>query len=240
MSDKYQIDGVTISHSGGGYYELTHSSLSEPVKVRGKEDAEAKAKEIAAADAPTDGTMSPQGDLPPSTQAAVDAHVGQVEAVQQAKEDEKSKDEDKEKDDQIAALKAQLAEAQAEKDELAKAAENIRTVVVDQDAPPPPAVAVSQQKFEGKLDPETKKELKSLGVGTTTIILEESPDIPPTGLFLGHNFRGYMIKPGEPVDVPDFLIGVLDDAVTSTPIVDQTTKKVLGYRSRSKYPYRRV
>jgi hypothetical protein len=72
---------------------------------------------------------------------------------------------------------------------------------------------------------------------TTKIILEENDSIPPTGLFLQVNGNAYVIRPGYPVDVPDSLIEVLDNAVMSAPVVDNE-KNVVGYRDRMKYPYR--
>lgn len=75
---------------------------------------------------------------------------------------------------------------------------------------------------------------------TLRIILEENDNIPPTGLFLQHNARAYMLKPGEAVDVPLHLIEILDHAVESTPQVDPQTKQVIGYRDRLRYPYRVV
>lgn len=205
MSDQ-NIDGVTVKHLGGGYYELSHESLEAPEKVRGKEDAETRAKEIAAAALPGDGSMQPQGDLPdPSLTAA----PGDTVAVQ---------------NDQGATT---------------------ATVVVNEAAPPPPPESPARvpglgREFRGELDKKAKSELKKAGLEYTTIILEESDDIPPTGLFIGHNGRSYVIATGVRVDVPDFLIGVLDDAITSTPIVDSKTRKVVGYRDRLKYPYREV
>ena len=72
------------------------------------------------------------------------------------------------------------------------------------------------------------------------IILEENDDIPPTGQFIGVNGMGYILRPGEPADVPISVIGVLDAAITSVPTVDPGTRQVVGYRERLRFPYRRV
>lgn len=72
------------------------------------------------------------------------------------------------------------------------------------------------------------------------IILEENDDIPPTGLFLGHNGDSYLIRTGEPLLVPLKVIGILDDAIKTVPITDPGTMRVIGYRDRMRYPYRRV
>lgn len=75
---------------------------------------------------------------------------------------------------------------------------------------------------------------------TVRIVLEENEDIPPTGLFLGHNGRGFLLQPGQPVDIPRELLGILDNAVMSQPQLDPTTKTIVGYRDRLRYPYRRL
>lgn len=215
MSESYEIDGVTITPQAGGYYELRHTSIAEPEKVRGKEKADERAKEIAAAAAPADGSMEQQPPIDQVVPPAPPADTNDVDELKQlvARQSE---------------MIAQLLAAQA------------TTVVAPSPVAAADPLAVMPKAFTGMASEEQKAAADALGVKYVTIILEEGNDIPPTGLFLGHNFRSYMISPGEPVDVPDFLLGVLNDAIMSSPIVDSKSQKVLGYRNRMKYPYRRV
>lgn len=229
MTDAYEVNGVTVTPIGGGYYDLTHASLTDPERVQGKEKAEARANEIAKAAEKPEGHMDAQGDLAAASDLASDEIVLSKDPADQAARDQ-----------ELADLKAQLAEAQARTAELEKAAESVATVVTT-GVPVEPAVPASiPREYAGQMDAKQKKALEDMGISVSTIVLEENDSIPPTGLFIGHNGRSYVIKPGEKVDAPDFLIGVLDDAVMSAPVVDSSTQKVLGYRNRSKYPYRRV
>lgn len=74
---------------------------------------------------------------------------------------------------------------------------------------------------------------------TVKIVLEENEDIPPTGLFIGHNGRSYLICCGAEVDVPLGVLGILDDAIVSVPIRD-SGNRVVGTRQRRRFNYRRV
>lgn len=88
-------------------------------------------------------------------------------------------------------------------------------------------------------DREIKVQKKAIGLPETIkIVLEENDVIPPTGLFLAHNGRGYMIKPGEEVTIPIALKEILDNAVISTPQLDSSSGQVIAYRDRMRYPYR--
>lgn len=69
------------------------------------------------------------------------------------------------------------------------------------------------------------------------IILEENEQIPPTGQFFGVQGKGYVLRPGEVADVPLSIIGILNTAVASTPVVD-SGQRVVGYRDRLRFPYR--
>lgn len=72
---------------------------------------------------------------------------------------------------------------------------------------------------------------------TTRIVLDENDEIPPTGLFVGVNGRGYLIRVGEEVDVPNAVLEVLDHAVLSSAHIDPTTRQVLGHRDRKRFNY---
>lgn len=247
MSDSYKIGSVTVTPGNGGWYDVSHPSLPDGTeRVQGKEKADARATEIdKGAEAP-EGQMDTNPDLngapiQESTKAAMVANEAEGAEKVQAATGKSPKPAKEGTDDkaQLAAAQGQLTTLQARIDELEKAAGPITTVMATEPAPIP-ATATVPLTYRGQMDAATKKALAANGLTVSTIVLEENESIPPTGLFIGHNGRAYMIQPGEEVDVPDFLISVLDDAVMSAPIVDSSTQKVLGYRNRSKYPYRRV
>ena len=72
---------------------------------------------------------------------------------------------------------------------------------------------------------------------TIDITLHENDHIPPIGLFISHNGRTFILKPGEKVTVPRVVKTVLDDAIISQPVVNPDTRQVEGYRSMPRYPY---
>jgi hypothetical protein len=75
---------------------------------------------------------------------------------------------------------------------------------------------------------------------TVRIVLEENDNIPPTGLFVGENGRGYLIRAGEEVDVPAGIVEILTNATQAVPTVDPQSLQVVGYREKSLYPFRIV
>jgi len=73
-----------------------------------------------------------------------------------------------------------------------------------------------------------------------TIVLEEDAGIPPTGLYISANGKPYLLMAGVEAQVPQEVISVLNDAVTSIPVIDPQTQRVTGYRERLRFPYRRI
>lgn len=81
--------------------------------------------------------------------------------------------------------------------------------------------------------------VQPIGLGKTVkIILEESDDIPPTGLYIGLNGYGYMIRPGEEVNVPLGVQEILDHAIETVAKINPQTRQVIGYRQKHRFPYR--
>lgn len=220
MTEVYQINGVTITPKGGSVFELSHPKLAAPEIVRGKEKADTRAEdlgnELAGDASDEEAPMDAQPLVPPvpeNAAAVVDAPVSRAE---------------------FDALMVKLGQ-------LSQQISDAPTVTV---TAPEDEVMTGRtpsglpRRYTGRMTPATRALLEKYGMGIKTIVLEENSDIPPTGLFVSHNGTGYMIQPGIECDVPEFLLNILDNAQTSTPIVDQQTQKVLGYRSRTKYPYR--
>lgn len=48
---------------------------------------------------------------------------------------------------------------------------------------------------------------------TTRIVLEDNPNIPPTGQFIGVNGKGWLLRAGEEADVPQCILETLDNAI---------------------------
>lgn len=71
---------------------------------------------------------------------------------------------------------------------------------------------------------------------TVRIKLAHSKDIPPSGLYLGHNGRGYLLKPGVEADVPEFLLDVLDHAVQARPVTGPNGQ-VKGWEDQPRFMY---
>lgn len=73
-----------------------------------------------------------------------------------------------------------------------------------------------------------------------TIILDDSDDIPPTGLFVNYNGRAFMIRPGFEVTVPRGVVEILQHAITLSPVVDPNTRRFSGVRPRPRFGFRYV
>lgn len=88
---------------------------------------------------------------------------------------------------------------------------------------------------------ETDATEKTVGMPKTVRInLEDNENIPPTGLFIGHNGRSFMLRTGIDVEVPKEIIEILDHAIMTVPIISDQTRQVVGWKSRHKYPYKIV
>lgn len=87
--------------------------------------------------------------------------------------------------------------------------------------------------------PTKRKKPASIGMPRTVrILLEENDNIPPTGLFLGVNGTGFILRAGIEVDVPPAVLDVLQHAVISLPVMDPSTQQVVGHRDQRRYPFR--
>ncbi len=86
--------------------------------------------------------------------------------------------------------------------------------------------------------PRKRAKATTVKADRVRILLEESEDIPPTGLFVGLNGRGFLLRPGEAMDVPLGVKEILDHAIMLRPIKDPQTQQVVGYREQMRYPYR--
>lgn len=69
------------------------------------------------------------------------------------------------------------------------------------------------------------------------IRLEDSEAVPPTGLFVGLNGRGYLLRTSVPLHVPKGVLEILRNAKEAQPVFDPTTLQVLEWVERPKYQF---
>lgn len=87
--------------------------------------------------------------------------------------------------------------------------------------------------------PEEAKPSQAVGMPERKkIILEENENIPPNGLYIGLNGVGYILKPGEVANAPIGVIDILEHAIEMTPVLDATTRRVVGHRQKQRFPFR--
>lgn len=110
----------------------------------------------------------------------------------------------------------------------------------DEKSEPELPFAASEMKKTPKKPSKKTPKKPSTPKGMAKILIEEHEDIPPNGLYVGVNGRGYLIRAGVPVDVPLAVLDVLEHAEMSRPIVDPVTRRVTGYVQRLRYPFRKL
>jgi hypothetical protein len=76
--------------------------------------------------------------------------------------------------------------------------------------------------------------------GRVRIMLEENDNIPPCGQFFGVNGATFILRPGMEASVPQGLVDILNNAVMEVPVVDPMTRQVIGWRKKTRYPYRLI
>lgn len=93
------------------------------------------------------------------------------------------------------------------------------------------------------IEPASPKSTKKPPIGmpkTIRIILEDSDEIPPNGLFLQLNGKPYILRSGVEADVPPGILDILDHAIVSRPVKEPQTQRVIGYRDGLRFSYRIV
>lgn len=129
-----------------------------------------------------------------------------------------------------------------------RTARKLRSNLVDPEHEDPPAPAVLTEHDAPVQKVRRVRAQKAASPIPTTVVsnkyvkiqIEENEHIPVSGMFISLNGRGYLVKPGVPVDVPPGVLEILSNAVEKMPVVDPQTRQVVGYRDRMRYPYRVV
>jgi len=67
------------------------------------------------------------------------------------------------------------------------------------------------------------------------LMIADSGESPPGGIFLAINGHSYRIQPGEWVTVPTAVVRVLENAVEEKPVVKDG--QIVGYRKAHRFPH---
>lgn len=132
-----------------------------------------------------------------------------------------------EQDDDAAAVDAALQE-NAQVDPTAGFRDPVADVrVVEQ----PPQAARPRARTQGV--PKMSEEER------VVIELHDNPDMPPGGVYIGVNGKGYQLQPGAPVAVPLSVLGVLKTAVQQRPVYanNGSQGKIIGWANSPRWAY---
>lgn len=148
-----------------------------------------------------------------------------------------------------AAISPKDATKPAKASPTAKTLEEARALVAEADAvyaaqqaANDAAAAATNAAAFAQMSPQQQSvaTMSALLMKKVTIILEDNPDIPPTGLFIGYNGYSFVLRPGVEAVVPLPLTEILDNARSLMAVVDPATQRIIGHRSKLRFPYREI
>lgn len=98
------------------------------------------------------------------------------------------------------------------------------------------AEKAAQRKASAGRRNTRKRAPKTEEVERVKIKLHNNPEIPPGGLHMGLNGRGYKLVPNREILVPVAILEILDNAVRTEAVVNEDNR-IVGAQDVPRFPY---